>query len=89
MESNELFENENNEFENLEQEAEKQEKINAMRDKLARANYFGIVNNGINPNTPTSSMQAIKKLINETIDYFESIEEYEKCAQLKKVINTI
>ena len=58
------------------------EHLEAIKDKLARANYDSIIKYGIDPDK-TQSPEVIKKIIEETIFYFQDLEEYEKCADLK------
>jgi hypothetical protein len=56
--------------------------LEAIKDKLARANYDSIIKYGIDPDK-TQSPEVIKRIIEETIFYFQDLEEYEKCADLK------
>jgi hypothetical protein len=68
--------------------SEMDEHLELLKDKLARANYNAIVNQGVDPET-TNNIDIIQKLIQETMQYFEDLEEYEKCAGLKKVLDTL
>jgi hypothetical protein len=54
-----------------------------LKDRLARANYEAIVKHGIDTDK-TGDTDMILNIIEETMFYFEELEEYEKCAKLKK-----
>jgi hypothetical protein len=56
--------------------------LESIKDKLARANYESIIKYGIDQDN-TQSPEVIKRIIEETIFYFQDLEEYEKCADLK------
>ena len=86
--SNNLFEDNENEILNMQEEAKNQERISAMRDQLARANYNSIITNGIDVSMMEQNTEQIKKILRETLLYFESLEEYEKCAKLKDILDS-
>lgn len=86
--SNNLFEDNDNEILKMQEEAQNQERISIIQDQLARANYNAIVKNGIDTNAIKDSTESIKKILNETLQYFEDLEEYEKCAKLKEVLDS-
>lgn len=56
--------------------------LESIKDRLARANYDAIIKHGIDPDA-TQNPEVIKRIIEETIFYFQDLEEYEKCANLK------
>jgi len=62
--------------------------LESIKDKLARANYNSIIKHGIDLDT-TENPEAIKKIIRDTIKYFQDLEEYEKCADLKCELENI
>jgi hypothetical protein len=64
---------------------EDQEHLDNLKDRLARANYEAIVKHGIDTDK-TRDPDMIRHIIEETMFYFEEIEEYEKCADLKEQI---
>lgn len=66
-------------------EIQDQEVLDNLKDRLARANYEAIVKHGIDKDK-TGDPGMIKRIIEETMFYFEEIEEYEKCANLKREI---
>lgn len=66
-------------------EIQDQEVLDNLKDRLARANYEAIVKHGIDKDK-TGDPEMIKRIIEETMFYFEEIEEYEKCANLKREI---
>ena len=74
-----------------EMDAEVQQHMEQLKDKLARANYMAIKINGINIEYlgENGGVQSLKEIIKETIEYFEDLEEYEKCADLLKVMNQL
>lgn len=82
----------NEEFEEFapEQDAHAAEQMEILKDRLARANYMAIKNHGVNVEYhKDTNAEMLKDIINETLLYFEEIEEYEKCADLKKVLDQI
>ena len=67
-----------------------QEQMEILKDRLDRANYMAIKNYGVDVEYhKDANAQMLKQIINETIEYFEELEEYEKCADLKKVLDKI
>jgi len=66
-------------------EIQDQEHLDNLKDRLARANYEAIVKHGIDKDK-TRDPDMIRHIIEETMFYFEEIEEYEKCANLKREI---
>jgi len=56
--------------------------LESIKDRLARANYEAIIKHGIDADQ-TRNPKVIKRIIEETIFYFQDLEEYEKCADLK------
>jgi len=66
-------------------EIQDQEHLDNLKDRLARANYEAIVKHGIDKDK-TRDPGMIRHIIEETMFYFQEIEEYEKCADLKKEI---
>lgn len=76
------------EYENTAPSAEQLEHLDKLKDNLARANYEAIVKYGIDADS-TRNPEVIAKIIEETIYYFEELEEYEKCADLKKALELI
>lgn len=61
------------------------EHLDQIKYRLARANYEAIKRYGVNTNT-TQNVEVIQEIIKETLLYFQELEEYEKCADLKKVL---
>lgn len=61
---------------------EEAQHLESIKDRLARANYEAIMKYGIDMDN-TRSPEVIKRIIEETIFYFQDLEEYEKCADLK------
>jgi hypothetical protein len=64
----------------------KEAHLEKMKDRLARANYEAIKLYGIDPQA-TQNPEVIQEIVKETLIYFEDLEEYEKCADLKKVLD--
>lgn len=85
---NEMFEDNNDEILKIQQEAENQTRISAIRDQLARANYNSIIEHGIDTKS-LEDVEPVKRVLVETLEYFEDLEEYEKCAKLKIVIDSL
>tara|TARA_B110000503_G_scaffold36083_1_gene59027 strand:- start:3082 stop:3456 length:375 start_codon:yes stop_codon:yes gene_type:complete len=56
--------------------------LESIKDRLARANYEAIIKHGIDADQ-TRNPEVIRRIIEETIFYFQDLEEYEKCADLK------
>lgn len=82
-----MFEENDNEILKMEQEAQRQSKMEEIRDQLARANYNAIIKHGIDIES-IGNVEAVKGVIGETLQYFENLEEYEKCAKLKSVLDS-
>jgi hypothetical protein len=81
--------NDYEEFEGFAQEADNShEQMEILKDRLARANYMAIKTHGIDAKSHIDDI-GIKSIIQETLEYFEELEEYEKCADLKKVLDQI
>lgn len=81
------------EFEDFYEQSDRQsfnpkmmEHLEQMKDRLARANYEAIKRYGIDTNS-TQNVEVIHEIIKETLLYFQELEEYEKCADLKKVLD--
>lgn len=75
----------NDDFENTGIAIEDGEHLDHLKDRLARANYEAIIKHGIDKDK-TRDPDMIKHIIEETMFYFQEIEEYEKCAELKREI---
>lgn len=83
MEEFEDFYNEEGENETPSQE--QLEHLEKLKDNLARANYNAIIQYGIDVEN-TQNPEVIRQIIQETMFYFEELEEYEKCANLKQAL---
>jgi hypothetical protein len=84
----EIFE-ENNEIDTIIKEAEMEEKMYELKVKLANENYDMIVKNGIDFDLMEYRGIDIKqsiKTLNEMLELFEELEEYEKCANISKIL---
>jgi len=79
------FEDFYSEEENAMPSAEQLEHLDKLKDSLARANYEAIVQYGIDVDS-TQKPEVIQRIIQETLIYFEELEEYEKCAKLKQTL---
>ena len=73
----------NDEYEN--ETFESADHLDDLKDRLARANYNAIIKHGIDKDK-TGEPEMIVRIIEETMFYFEELEEYEKCAELKREI---
>lgn len=85
---NEMQQEPEDELLKVQKMAQQEEKLAEIKDKLARANYQAIIEHGIDTDN-LDKPEAIKNIIKETLLYFEQLEEYEKCANLQKVIQTL
>lgn len=63
----------------------KEAHLEKMKDRLARANYEAVKQYGLDTNS-TKNPEIIQEILKETLIYFEELEEYEKCLELKKVL---
>ena len=75
----------NEEGQNSAPSPEQIEHLEKIKDNLARANYNAIIKYGIDA-VRTENPEVIKEIIKETMFYFEELEEYEKCADLKNAL---
>lgn len=85
---NEMQQEPEDELLKVQKMAQQEEKLAEIKDKLARANYQAIIEHGIDTNN-LDKPESIKNIIKETLLYFEQLEEYEKCANLQKVVQTL
>lgn len=85
---NEMQQEPEDELLKVQKMAQQEEKLAEIKDKLARSNYQAIIEHGIDTDN-LDKPEAIKNIIKETLLYFEQLEEYEKCANLQKVIQTL
>ena len=67
---------------------EEQEQMDKIKHKLAVANWMAIKTNGIDAQSHIDDI-SLKEIITETMQYFEDLEEYEKCADLKKALDQL
>lgn len=67
---------------------EQQEQMDKIKHKLAVANWMAIKTNGIDVQSHVDDI-SLKEIITETMQYFEDLEEYEKCADLKKALDKL
>lgn len=84
------FENEEAQMDPV-QAAKNADQIEAIKDKLARQNWESIKRHGVNLDyySDSEKVDVLREIISETLQYFEEIEEYEKCMDLKKVLDHI
>jgi hypothetical protein len=88
---NELFE-EDNEIETMKKEAQMEEAMYELKMKLANENYDMIAENGIDIKMMKRNGLDIKSLLitlNEMLEIFIEVEEYEKCAKIKEILERI
>lgn len=81
-----------NDYEEETQMESNSEYLEEMKDHLARANWKAIKENGIDAYGTiqiNTQIDTIKEIIQETLQYFEEIEEYEKCADLKRALDQL
>jgi len=67
-----------------------QEILYKLKLKLANENFKCIVKNGIDFKAMVESgikIEQVVKTLNEMLDIFLDIEEYEKCASIKKILD--
>jgi hypothetical protein len=86
---NEYFE-EDNEIEIMKNDAYMQEMLYEIKLKLANENYDLIVENGIDVKSMRGNgynVDAVKRTLNQMLDIFVEVEEYEKCAKIKDVLD--
>jgi protein-arginine kinase activator protein McsA len=67
-----------------------QEMLYEIKLKLANENYDLIVENGIDVKSMRGNgynVDAVKRTLNQMLDIFVEVEEYEKCAKIKDVLD--
>ena len=71
--------------------AEMEENLYDLKDKLVRNNWILLLEKGVD----FKSMQEndldtvpIIRTLNQMIEWFQEVEEYEKCAHIKKIIDS-
>jgi hypothetical protein len=88
---NELFE-EDNEIETMKKEAQMEEAMYELKMKLANENYNMIIENGIDIKMMKNNGLDIKALnitLNQMLEIFVEVEEYEKCSKIKEILERI
>lgn len=86
---NEYFE-EDNEIEIMKNDAHMQEMLYEIKLKLANENYDLIVENGIDVKAMRGNgynVDAVKRTLNQMLEIFVEVEEYEKCAKIKETLD--
>ncbi len=88
---NDLFE-EDNEIETMKKEAQMEEAMYELKMKLANENYDMIIENGIDIKMMKNNGLDIKSLnitLNQMLEIFVEVEEYEKCSKIKEILERI
>ncbi|MDC1282435.1 hypothetical protein N8Z10_00625 [bacterium] len=84
--------NEENETETIKMEAEQKILLKELKIRLAIENYNRIMDNGIDVNAMRNhgiDETELTNTINQMLDIFVELEEYEKCADLRNVLEQI
>lgn len=84
--------NEENEIETIKMEAEQKILLKELKIKLARENYNRILDNGIDVEMMKEhgiEVDELKNTITQMLDIFVELEEYEKCANLRDILEQI
>lgn len=84
--------NEENETETIKMEAEQKILLKELKIRLAIENYNKIMDNGIDVNAMRNhgiDETELTNTINQMLDIFVELEEYEKCADLRNVLEQI
>lgn len=86
-----MFDEEYNDYEEYTELETNPEYMEMVKDHMARSNWQEIKTKGIDSTyfTDKEEINRLRDIINETIQYFEEIEEYEKCADLKRALDQI
>jgi hypothetical protein len=73
-------------------EANMQEDLEEIKLKLANENYNAIISKGIDVDAMIRmgvDIEPIKKTLQQMLDLFQDLEEYEKCANILKYIKEL
>jgi hypothetical protein len=91
FETNDLFE-ETNEIETIKKEAEMEQAMYDLKIKLANENYEMIVDKGVDVVAMKRSghdTTTLENTLTLMLDLFVELEEYEKCAKIKDILEQI
>lgn len=91
FDTNDLFE-ETNEIETIQKEAEMEQAMYDLKIKLANENYELIVDKGVDViamKRAGHSTTALENTLNLMLELFVELEEYEKCAKIKEILEQI
>ena len=86
---NNLFEEQENEIDTIKKEAEMNNVMYDLKIKLANENYESIISKGVDFKLMEKQELDIKplvKILGDMLELFEEREEYEKCAQINKIL---
>jgi hypothetical protein len=86
---NNLFEEQEDEINAIKKEAEMNNVMYDLKIKLANENYAEIISRGIDLKLMIKQEIDIKpavKILRDMLELFEELEEYEKCAQINKIL---
>lgn len=89
---NDLFEEENDEMETMKREALMEEMMYELKMKLANENYNMIVENGIDIKTMKRNgfdIESLSKTLNQMLEIFIEVEEYEKCSRIRDILEQV
>ena len=88
-EFNNLFEEQEDEIATIKKEAEMNNIMYDLKIKLANENYAEIISKGVDLKLMIKQEIDIKpavKILGDMLELFEELEEYEKCAQINKIL---
>jgi len=84
-----LFEEQENEIDNIKKEAEMNNVMYDLKIRLANENYDSIISKGVDfklMEKQELDIRPIVKILVDMLELFEELEEYEKCARINKIL---
>jgi uncharacterized protein YxjI len=84
-----IFEDQENEIDNIKKEAEMNDIMYDLKIKLANENYAEIISKGVDfklMEKQNIDIEPVVKILGDMLELFEELEEYEKCAKINKLL---
>jgi len=84
-----LFEDQENEIDTIKKEAEMNNIMYDLKIKLANENYDSIISKGVDfklMERQNIEIEPVVKILGDMLELFEELEEYEKCAEINKIL---
>lgn len=85
------FNDEHDEIAQIQKQADMENNLYELKDKLVRNNWEMILEKGVDFESMKRNgieIEPVKRTISQMLEWFQESEEYEKCAYLKNILDT-